>query len=652
MTTTPTQNSVPSESPIDLKFNAGKIDEFVTSMVNAYVDRFGKEHYTIEGLKNIALQQIYDLGWNPVGTFQDGTTVNGPGDIVQDESTGVWYRWDDISSLPKTIPSGSTPSSSGGTGEGKWLAVDVSDVLRKQLAADGSQISIAGETAEDVARAKKTAKLLSQYSHVASYADDNAKILSVFDKENCSIEGGIYNLNDSFDFSENKRIRVNKDTTINVTGQIDQLFRFLGHVAWDGLGKLTINANHNDKSDRTESILCSPNFIPTLNNIDVHAANGLPVLVGMARFGPEAPVAQGSGYIKDIRTFDCGKGVHVYGNVNKDTTIITENLYTDNMTGYLNGAGQGGGGNTFYLSYHRYAKNIGGYFEHHPDSYGPNINRSLYGAYEGGWFQGADGTQSRGPTFGEDLDYGAIYGGGVSRNCGFAAISADIRKSDGSYPISRLVIDGWTAIGCGRTLYSQAQDLSFGNIHTKESKSSDFLIRINGANPKSVKQIGVITAFNGISSTKPSLVWADKTSSLYLIPAMIISDDIVNVNVPVVADNSTSTGSTINIGTQYPIVTSDYLVPNIREAVEVDLSSISSVLTLRLPAANLSNLKGMQHKLFVRGGNGVKTLRITVSNADGTINDSAGPIDFSPSAGSVRVIECLNKGSGNYLVTT
>ncbi|WP_406807457.1 tail fiber/spike domain-containing protein [Citrobacter freundii] len=62
-----------------------------------------------------------------------GATVNTAGDIIQDESTGVWYRWDDIATLPKTIPSGSTPDSTGGTGEGKWQAVDVSDVLRKQI---------------------------------------------------------------------------------------------------------------------------------------------------------------------------------------------------------------------------------------------------------------------------------------------------------------------------------------------------------------------------------------------------------------------------------------------------------------------------------------------------------------------------------------
>lgn len=129
MATTPTSNQVPSESPRDLKFNAGKIDEFVTSLAQQYIDRFGRAHYTIEGLK----QMVLNLGWNPVGSFQDGATVNTAGDIIQDESTGVWYRWDDIATLPKTVPSGSTPDSTGGTGEGKWQAVDVSDVLRKQI---------------------------------------------------------------------------------------------------------------------------------------------------------------------------------------------------------------------------------------------------------------------------------------------------------------------------------------------------------------------------------------------------------------------------------------------------------------------------------------------------------------------------------------
>lgn len=144
MATTPTNLSVPSESPRDLKFNAGKIDEFVTSLALQYIDRFGDAHYTIEGLKALVLQQIYNLGWNPVGSFQGGATVSSAGDIIQDETTGVWYRWDDLSTLPKFVPAGSTPGSTGGIGEGKWLAVDVSDVLRKDLQGSNGSTLIGG----------------------------------------------------------------------------------------------------------------------------------------------------------------------------------------------------------------------------------------------------------------------------------------------------------------------------------------------------------------------------------------------------------------------------------------------------------------------------------------------------------------------------
>ncbi|WP_250900533.1 hypothetical protein [Enterobacter cloacae] len=136
MATTPTQFPVPSESYRDLKYNAGKIDEFVTSLDNTYADRFGNEHYTIEGLKQVALKQINSLGWNLISTFQDGGTVNNPGDLLQDTTSYVWYRWDDLDTFPKTVHSGSTPSTAGGVGEGKWQPVDISEMLRDDLAAD------------------------------------------------------------------------------------------------------------------------------------------------------------------------------------------------------------------------------------------------------------------------------------------------------------------------------------------------------------------------------------------------------------------------------------------------------------------------------------------------------------------------------------
>lgn len=134
MATIPTQDSVPSESPRDLKFNAGKIDEFVTSLVNTYVDRFGNEHYTIEGLRWLAQQAIAQYGWVPVGTFQAGATLTIPNQILKDETDGEYYRWDG-SFLPpgKVVPASSTPSSTGGVGVGFWISVGDS-ALRTMLA--------------------------------------------------------------------------------------------------------------------------------------------------------------------------------------------------------------------------------------------------------------------------------------------------------------------------------------------------------------------------------------------------------------------------------------------------------------------------------------------------------------------------------------
>ncbi|WP_286876678.1 MULTISPECIES: hypothetical protein [Pantoea] len=121
MTTQPTQDPVASTSPRDLKFNAGKIDEFVTSLVNTYVDRFGNEHYTIEGLRWLAQQAIAAYGWIPVGTFQAGATLTLPNQILKDTTDGEYYRWD--GALPKIVSSGSTPGNAGGIGVGRWLGV-------------------------------------------------------------------------------------------------------------------------------------------------------------------------------------------------------------------------------------------------------------------------------------------------------------------------------------------------------------------------------------------------------------------------------------------------------------------------------------------------------------------------------------------------
>lgn len=130
---TPTQNAVPSADIRDHVFGGAKVDEFVTSLVNTYIDRFGKQHYTIEGLRWLAQQAIAAFGWIPVGTFQAGATLTLPNQILKDETDGEYYRWDgSFSPSGKIVPAGSTPASSGGVGVGAWLSIGDS-VLRHDL---------------------------------------------------------------------------------------------------------------------------------------------------------------------------------------------------------------------------------------------------------------------------------------------------------------------------------------------------------------------------------------------------------------------------------------------------------------------------------------------------------------------------------------
>lgn len=148
MTTIPTQNAVPSEAPRDLKFNSGKIDEFVTSLEHEYKDRFGRSHLTIEGIKwmfdqlverfKVDMNQaIIAAGYIPIDSFQQGAEITKRNEILRDETTGEYYRWD--GDLPKSVPVGSTPESSGGIGVGKWVGVGDAS-LRNELKNSGDKL--------------------------------------------------------------------------------------------------------------------------------------------------------------------------------------------------------------------------------------------------------------------------------------------------------------------------------------------------------------------------------------------------------------------------------------------------------------------------------------------------------------------------------
>jgi len=171
MATQPTNLPVPSESPRDLKFNAGKIDEFVTSLNLKYSDRFGGEHYTIEGLRQIAQQAISAFGWVPMDSFQDGATLTLPNQVLRwklPDGDGDYYRWD--GAFPKVVPAASTPESTGGIGAGKWLSIGDA-VLRTELSSDGD-----GEGDELIAVKQPVANAVPRTQH-----SKNSDILNIRD---------------------------------------------------------------------------------------------------------------------------------------------------------------------------------------------------------------------------------------------------------------------------------------------------------------------------------------------------------------------------------------------------------------------------------------------------------------------------------------
>lgn len=135
---TPTQNAVPSADIRDHVFGGAKIDEFVTSKEHDYVDRFGDKHRTIEGINYDANQAILNYGYITKDSFEDGSTISLANECLRWKSNGEYYRWD--GTFPKVVPPGSTPETTGGIGEGKWIGVGDASLRSNLAAPDGYQL--------------------------------------------------------------------------------------------------------------------------------------------------------------------------------------------------------------------------------------------------------------------------------------------------------------------------------------------------------------------------------------------------------------------------------------------------------------------------------------------------------------------------------
>lgn len=219
MATIPTQNSVPSESPRDLKFNAGKIDEFVTSPNHTYADRFGNQHWTIAGINYTASLAISNYGYVVLDSFEDGNNLTLPNQVLRYEATGEYYRWD--GELPKTVAPGSTPATSGGVGPGAWLSVGDA-TLRGQLAS----ISTPGT---NLIGTKGGVNLTQYLDRVFMFIDD----LPGVDKT------GILDSSAAI----NTAISFYTGTGVKLIGNASSTYRFESTISFIGFGNIDLDFN-------------------------------------------------------------------------------------------------------------------------------------------------------------------------------------------------------------------------------------------------------------------------------------------------------------------------------------------------------------------------------------------------------------------------
>ena len=141
MTTYNTGNPLGSSAAKDLYDNAQNLDFAVNSITQSiWLDRFGRARKTWFGIEKTALEAISAFGYVTMDSFEDGATVTLPNQILRWKSNGEYYRWD--GEFPKTVASGSTPDTTGGIGNGKWLSVGAAALASPQDGAGDALIAV------------------------------------------------------------------------------------------------------------------------------------------------------------------------------------------------------------------------------------------------------------------------------------------------------------------------------------------------------------------------------------------------------------------------------------------------------------------------------------------------------------------------------
>lgn len=107
-------------------------------------------------------------------SFEKGFNVTTWNEALLWEEDGDYYRWD--GTLPKNVPAGSTPSTTGGVGSGAWVSVGDAS-LRSNLADKNSDVSIAGVSASKTANNVTSTEYLEApdvYDVIVTYGQSNS----------------------------------------------------------------------------------------------------------------------------------------------------------------------------------------------------------------------------------------------------------------------------------------------------------------------------------------------------------------------------------------------------------------------------------------------------------------------------------------------
>lgn len=141
------------------------------------------------------------------GSFEEGATANSSTDAVWHIAVGQCYTWD--SALPKVVPAGSTPETSGGIGLGAWVSVS-SKLLRSQLEAQGGVNLVKGAV------------------HAATANDDDTAFNSIV------IRGDVYQYDSSVTISADGLSYSSGKLYLTRNGKSYKLLTKIGFFTWPG----------------------------------------------------------------------------------------------------------------------------------------------------------------------------------------------------------------------------------------------------------------------------------------------------------------------------------------------------------------------------------------------------------------------------------